>query len=146
MTGDGDGSQPPHRPWPLLARGMREKAGMPKFPLPGPGELGTCYLIHLDKPIAHAQHYVGWKLRPDNARLTAHRNGNGGRLLAVANKRGISYQEVRTWPGTDKRWERRLKNYANARLLCPVCNPAGWARLMTDASLPRRTTNRRKRS
>ena len=112
---------------------------MPKFPLPAPGEPGQCYLIHLDAPIAHAQHYTGWELRDDDSRITAHRNGNGGRLLAVANNRGITYRKVRTWPGTDRRWERRLKNYAGARKLCPVCNPDSWDRQMTDpASTPRK--------
>lgn len=131
---------------------------MPKRPLPAPGEIGNCYLIHLDKPIAHARHYIGWELRDDDRRITAHRNGNGGRLLAVANSRGISYQKVRTWPGTSKRWERQLKNYAKARMLCPVCNEDDWDRLMADPETPRQlrkppasqknktTRNRRKQS
>jgi hypothetical protein len=116
---------------------------MPKRPLPPPGEVGTCYLIHLDEPIVHAQHYIGYKKQPGDARITAHRNGNGGRLLAVASERGISYREVRTWPGTGRRWERRLKNYANAPLLCPVCNEEGWAALMADPSAPHRKRGKR---
>lgn len=111
---------------------------MPKLPLPPPGETGQVYLIHMDKPIAHAQHYIGFELRDDDTRITVHRNGNGGRLLAVASARGITFRKVRTWPGTSRRWERRLKNYASARKLCPACSPGSWMNQMADPGKPKR--------
>ncbi len=120
---------------------------MPKFALPTPGTPGTCYLIHLDKPIAHARHYLGWSASPVT-REKQHRAGNGARLLAVAKARGISWQMVRTWPGADTRFERRLKNTANAARLCPECNPGGWARQMADPGKPERKppADRKKKS
>lgn len=99
---------------------------MPKRPLPEPGQIGETYLIHLNEPVAHARHYAGWHQHPDGRRNARHASGNGARLLAVAKARGITWQVVRTWPGTDRRFERRLKNYAQSPLLCPVCNERGW--------------------
>ena len=111
---------------------------MPKRPLPPPGKLGECYLIHLDKPLGHARHYLGWSAARI-ARDSAHQAGNGARLLAVARSRGITFEMVRSWPGTDRRFERRLKNTANAATLCPVCNPDGWDRQLPEAGEPRRS-------
>jgi predicted GIY-YIG superfamily endonuclease len=118
---------------------------MPKHPLPAPGEAGEVYLIHLDKPIAHARHYIGWTAS-EPARTARHANGNGARLLAVAKDHGISWRVVRTWPGASKRFERRLKNAANAPRLCPVCNADGWDRQIPETSeSARRKKGRRSR-
>lgn len=78
------------------------------------------YLIHLDKPIGHARHYIGYSKDP-RARLKRHRAGRGGRLLAVAAKRGIYFDIVRVWPDAGQAWERRLKRQNNASRLCPAC-------------------------
>lgn len=118
---------------------------MPKRPLPAPGEIGNVYLVHLDTPLAHAQHYIGFKKQPGAAREVKHQNGNGARMLAVAKARGITFREVRVWPGADRRFERRLKNTANARILCPSCNPDSWARQIPVAGEPRRTPRRKPR-
>lgn len=82
---------------------------------------GEVYLIHLDTPMGHARHYIGWAVQTDN-RLYHHRNGTGARMLAVAAERGITFDIVRRWPGT-RTLERYLKNRHNAGQLCPVCNP-----------------------
>lgn len=86
----------------------------------------TIYLIHLDKPICHAQHYIGFTCNLES-RLAQHRSGHGARLLAEANKLGIRYEVVRTWKGGQwvngaRLLERKLKNQKNAPRLCPVCN------------------------
>lgn len=86
----------------------------------------TVYLIHLDSPIEHAQHYIGFTCNLEQ-RLAQHRSGCGARLLAEANRRGIEYRIVRTWKGgqwvNDARaLERKLKKQKNAPRLCPVCN------------------------
>jgi predicted GIY-YIG superfamily endonuclease len=99
---------------------------MPKRKLPRPGQPGEVYLIHLNQPIGHARHYTGFAL--DHARrFQEHLDGRGGRLLKVANSRGITYAVVRVWSPADRRFERRVKNSSRAPQLCPVCNPATWA-------------------
>lgn len=81
----------------------------------------TIYLIHFDKPYKHARHYMG-STSDLEARLEAHRNGRGSRLMEVIAQAGITWQLVRTWPG-DRKTERRLKKWHNAPALCPICNP-----------------------
>jgi len=82
--------------------------------------MSTIYLLHLDKPLRHAWHYVG--LADDlPARLERHASGNGARMLAVCRERGIGWQLVRTWEG-GRKFERQLKNRKEAPKLCPVCN------------------------
>lgn len=98
---------------------------MPKRKLPRAGQQGDVYLIHLLVPIGHARHYIGFSL-DHAARLEEHRAGRGGRLLKVANMRGVTYKVVRVWTPADRRFERRAKNYARARALCPVCNADSW--------------------
>ena len=52
---------------------------------------GTVYLIHLDVPYKHARHYTGWTLDLD-ARLQAHRDGRGARLMEVITAAAITWQ------------------------------------------------------
>ena len=83
---------------------------------------GTVYLIHLNSPIAHAQHYIGWS-RAFKKRLEHHKNGTGAKFLAEAVRRNIAFSVVRKWTNADGHFERKLKNRKNARHLCPVCKP-----------------------
>jgi hypothetical protein len=70
---------------------------------------GVVYLEHLDRPMAHARHYLGWTPYTSPAlRHQQHRLGRGARLLQVANERGITYSLVRLWPG-GRSLERKLK-------------------------------------
>lgn len=85
------------------------------------------YLIHLERPYKHARHYIGWTGYDVAQRLAHHRAGQGARLLQVVAQAGIPFDVVRTWPDQPKAFERRLKRRKDARKLCPVCNPAGWA-------------------
>ena len=78
------------------------------------------YLIHLDEPIGHARHYIGYADDVDK-RLVRHRRGNGGRLLKVAARRGIKFHVARIWPDGDRALERRLKRLKNGPRLCPIC-------------------------
>jgi predicted GIY-YIG superfamily endonuclease len=84
----------------------------------GPGT-GTVYLIHLDTPYKHARHYTGWTTDLP-ARLQAHRNGHGARLMQVITAAGITWRLARTWPGGRSR-ERAIKNRHEAPRLCPEC-------------------------
>lgn len=81
---------------------------------------GTVYLIHLEKPISHARHYIGWAKWFSN-RIRHHRQGTGARLLAEAVRREINFDVVRTWENEDGNFERSLKNQKNAKRFCPVC-------------------------
>lgn len=82
---------------------------------------GTVYLIHFSEPLKHAHHYLGYT-RDLAARMDAHRNGQGARLLQVIQSFGIEYTVVRTWPG-GRKLERQLKNQHHTPRLCPICHP-----------------------
>jgi predicted GIY-YIG superfamily endonuclease len=77
-------------------------------------------LIHLEIKIAHAQHYIGWA-KWLQVRIRHHRNGTGAKFLAEAVRREINFDVVRTWENTDGNFERKLKNWKKARMLCPIC-------------------------
>lgn len=81
-------------------------------------------MIHLDEPMAHAQHYIGWA-KWLKRRIEHHRKGTGANFLKHAVARGIDFSVVRQWENGDKNLERRLKNRKNARRLCPVCKKGG---------------------
>jgi hypothetical protein len=82
---------------------------------------GTVYLIHFDVAYKHARHYLGWTLDL-LARLQAHQDGRGARLMEVITGAGITWQLARTWPGGRDR-ERAIKNRHEAPRLCPLCSP-----------------------
>jgi len=76
---------------------------------------GTVYLIHFERPIGdldnprgQAQHYLGFT-EDLEARLEAHRTGNGSAIMAAVARAGVGWHLVRTWAG-DRNLERRLKN------------------------------------
>lgn len=85
---------------------------------------GIVYLLHLNEPLKHAQHYIGWTSQPVPARLSQHRRGQGAHFLKVAAEQGLKFELVAVWMGT-RRFERRLKNRKNARRFCPLCQPVG---------------------
>ena len=84
---------------------------------------GTVYLLHFDEPVSnHARHYLGWA-SDLAARLEAHREGRGARLMEVVRERGIGWHVSRTWEGTRGR-ERAIKDRAESPRLCPDCTPS----------------------
>ena len=78
------------------------------------------YLIHFDKPLKHARHYLGYSKDDVRGRVQKHRTGNGARLMEAARKNGISWHVSRIWEG-DYELEHILKRQHNARHLCPTC-------------------------
>lgn len=79
------------------------------------------YLIHFERPLHHAKHYVGWA-EDLESRLKRHRSGSGGRLMAAVKRAGIGWAVVRTWDGADRNFERKIKNSrAVGRRYCPIC-------------------------
>ena len=100
----------------------------------------TVYLIHFDRPLKHARHYLG---STDNLarRLREHQEGNGSKLMAAVAQAGIAWELARTWTG-DRAWERRLHRYwepsrrdKKSRRLCPLCS-AGAHKRMTGGKTP----------
>ena len=90
----------------------------------------TVYLLHFDAPLgdpskAHgaAQHYIGYTDDLE-ARLEAHRRGNGAAIMAAVSRAGIGWHLARTWEG-GRDLERQLKRRKNARFLCPLCREKG---------------------
>lgn len=80
------------------------------------------YIIHFDKPFKHALHYIGYcKDELFEKRMEHHRKGTGARLLNAVNKAGIGWSVVRTWPGEDGNFERKLKNASHSKRHCPIC-------------------------
>jgi hypothetical protein len=77
------------------------------------------YLIHLDKPLKHARHYLGFS-EDLPKRVQKHRNGQGAAFMKAVEKEGISSHVSRIWDG-DRTFERMLKDQHNASHLCPTC-------------------------
>jgi predicted GIY-YIG superfamily endonuclease len=87
----------------------------------------TVYLIHLDRPLAHARHYLG-STDDLERRLHEHEQGNGPKMLAAVALAGISWRLARTWSG-DRAWERQLHKYKKSRRLCPFCSAGAHGRM-----------------
>ena len=83
---------------------------------------GTVYLLHFDKKIGNAQHYLGWTSREVVDRVQEHIDGTGAALPREASRRLIFPELVRTWVGTPL-LEKALKKRKNSRGLCPICRP-----------------------
>lgn len=91
--------------------------------------MATVYLIHLDRPLAHAKHYIGYTSFEDiNQRLQRHKSGDGAKILNACNLKGITYSIVRTWECEDcqsaRSLEVHLKRQKHSARYCPVCNQA----------------------
>ena len=82
----------------------------------------TVYLLHFDRPLHHAQHYLGFA-KDVKGRLEVHRSGQGAKLTKAVVEAGIDWQLVRLWDG-GRKVERQLKNQKNSPRLCPLCNSA----------------------
>ena len=80
---------------------------------------GLVYLLHFDQPYRHARHYRGFAERNVKARIKAHKEGRGARLMAVIKQAGIGFTVAKVEPGTRAR-ERQLKQRGAGRD-CPVC-------------------------
>lgn len=82
------------------------------------------YLLHFDKPYAHAAHYLGFCEEGNlEKRLDVHRSGHGARLMEVISAAGINFTLARTWEG-DRNRERQLKKQGGHSRKCPICREA----------------------
>lgn len=69
-----------------------------------------------------SRHYLGYS-RNIEQRLADHMAGKGSPLIRAAVAAGLTPQLARTWPGGQRRLERRLKRTKNLPRYCPICNP-----------------------
>jgi predicted GIY-YIG superfamily endonuclease len=99
------------------------------------------YLIHFDRKLKHAQHYLS-SAADIPSRISAHRDGSGARLIAAIQEQGIGWQIARIWPTATRElaWQTEiaLKNRRDAPRICPVCNP-GTTRAAVPEPAARRT-------
>lgn len=86
------------------------------------------YLLHFDRPLAHARHYTGFVEYDLEQRLEHHATGHGARIMQVLAERGIGFQLARVWLGADRAFERRLKRWSGAAQYCPICDPTAAGR------------------
>lgn len=85
------------------------------------------YLLHLDPPLKHAKHYLGYS-RDITARVVTHLSGRGSPLVRAALAAGSQVSLVRIWDGAPQTLERALKDRKNVPLLCPTCREETLAR------------------
>lgn len=86
---------------------------------------GHLYLAHLDPPLKHARHYLGFAeggLEDLAERLAEHGGPHGARLLQRQQEAGGTWHITRTWEGT-RRLERAIKNTRHVPHYCPACQP-----------------------
>jgi hypothetical protein len=87
---------------------------------------GTCYLFHFERPFGtekqQARHYLGWTQNLI-ARVNAHKEGRGSRLLYHVRKAGIPFYLVRVWNNVPFTTEARIKNLGSLARVCPFCSP-----------------------
>ena len=105
--------------------------------------IGTVYLLHFERPLAHARHYLGWAIDAQ-ARVDEHLAGDGSRLVRAVVRAGIHVELVRTWEGVDRNFERSLKRRGNGRSICPICK-ATYDRQKADAQRARRRRHAREK-
>lgn len=77
------------------------------------------YILHFDKPLKHAKHYVGFAVNV-NKRVEKHRKGTGARLTQVLKQVGIGFVVAAVLPG-ERDLERKIKNQKHTDRFCPIC-------------------------
>ena len=94
---------------------------IPLFPAP---DAHFVYLAHFQERYKHAGHYLGSSSCVE-ARLAAHREGRGARLMQVIKEHEIDWQLARLWPCSSyeemRALERKLKGWHGGTKLCPIC-------------------------
>jgi predicted GIY-YIG superfamily endonuclease len=83
------------------------------------------YIIHLDQPHFHAQHYVGCTAALQQ-RLTTHAIGDGSNFLRTIRDNGIHWQLAslyQTSHANMRRLERQIKDCSAGPRFCNICNP-----------------------
>ena len=81
---------------------------------------GRLYVAHIEPPLRHAAHYVGWTAGTVERRARTHVTGQGSPLIraAVAAGSHVTFHDIGAGTRHD---ERRLHNRHGARGICPTC-------------------------
>lgn len=74
------------------------------------------YLLHFERPLHHARHYLGWSAGTGEDRIEAHRAGHASKLTAAVVRAGIKIEVGRIWPEGTREQEHRMK--AHSERLC----------------------------
>lgn len=82
---------------------------------------GFVYLLHFDAPYHHAKHYIGWT-SDLTQRIKAHRDGNGGKLMAAIALAGIGFCVARVWSDKTHAFEKYIKTRKESERFCPICS------------------------
>lgn len=92
------------------------------------------YLIHFDRPLSHARHYLG-VCRSIHRRLDRHARGHGSRIMRALTAEAIGWRLARLWvispdEAEDRQditlaheVERHLKSAHQHSRVCPICSP-----------------------
>jgi predicted GIY-YIG superfamily endonuclease len=79
------------------------------------------YLIHFEKNLGHARHYIG-ATKDLKKRMMCHENNRGASIMKAVNKKNIKWVIAKIWnKGFD--FEKSLKKQKNIKRICPICNP-----------------------
>lgn len=83
---------------------------------------GVIYVIHFDRPLQHARHYIGWTRDwvTFKQRMSHHRSGNGAKLMKAVSEAGIEWRVTATYYA-DRNEERRMKKNHGASRFCDAC-------------------------
>lgn len=82
------------------------------------------YILHIDPPLKHARHYVGWTKDEDVARRVSEHLKQRGRRPSKLIRAALAAGCVVTLAGTlegDRTFERKLKARGGAGGYCPRC-------------------------
>lgn len=86
---------------------------------------GYVYVLHFERPLSHAQHYVGCTHAP-RERLCTHAKGDGARIVRAALAEGIRFKlgalGVTTLVNM-RRLERQVKDWHGSGEFCECCTP-----------------------
>ena len=83
---------------------------------------GLVYIIHFEKKLKHAGHYIGFCEAGNlEKRMATHRAGNGSKLMAAVTEAGINWEVAHVFEGKSRHFERYLKNQKNSKRFCPFC-------------------------
>ena len=82
--------------------------------------IAGCDLLHFDRKIHGAQHYLGYSVHITR-RLRQHLHGAGARLVRQALRAGITVELVRVWTTDNRKQERALKKTRTPKSYCPKC-------------------------
>lgn len=91
-----------------------------------PKIIEKCYLIHFQRPLHRARHYLG-TTKDISQRMYVHEFRPDARLMMAVKRNGIEWELVRTWLG-GRKLEMELKRQKNSPRFCPLCRAQNKSR------------------